>query len=112
MPEVSKIVRGLPFEITVQMPTGSVWFPSGSEYKSQFREYAGAPRVLATLTTAGGGIVRVSDRELKFVLSAETTQKFSGESVIFDYIRTDTTPDVYGGYIAEWPVHQPVTEPA
>jgi hypothetical protein len=36
--------------------------------------------------------VRVSDRQIKFVLSAETTQNFSGASVIFDYIECDHGP--------------------
>lgn len=110
MTQVRKIVVGYAYSLRVRLPEGTVWFPSGSTWRSQIRAFRGSPTALAELTTANGGLVRVSDREMDILMTTSTTAAFTEERVVLDWARTDTSPPEYFGYVLTLPVMVPVTE--
>lgn len=84
-------------------------FPQGATFTGQVRAKPGAASVLATLTSANGGLVRVSDSALDLQIAAEHTAGMAAGSVVVDVVRTDTDPDQHLGFVLEIPVVQPVT---
>jgi hypothetical protein len=48
--------------------------------------------VIATLTTANGGILQVSDTVVEKVIAPEATVGLGAGSVVADVVRTDLTP--------------------
>jgi hypothetical protein len=91
-----------------------VAFPSGCALRAEFRHKEGAP-LLAAVTTADGGIVRLADNAIRIDLPANASRDWTVKSVKFDVVRTDVVPDRYLGVKFTVPVVQPVTvttEPA
>ncbi|HYW49043.1 MAG TPA: hypothetical protein VE861_00480 [Gemmatimonadaceae bacterium] len=88
--------------------TPIVAFPAGCALRAEFRQKEGTP-VLATLTTADGGLQRVADDEVHVYLPAAASREFTAKAVKFDIIRTDVVPDTYLGVKFTVPVVQPIT---
>jgi hypothetical protein len=84
-------------------------FPEGASYAGQIRARAGAADVLATLTSANQGILRISDRVLELALSPDQSAGLAPGRVVLDLVRTDLTPDLHLGFLLDLPVTQPVT---
>jgi len=105
------IIRGLyypPLKITVT-GSDSVIFPAGCGLRAQIRSDLASPEILAELTTENGGITRVSDDTIQIEIMPETTGKARAGSVVLDFVRTDTNPDLYLYVQMTIPVVQPVT---
>lgn len=109
-PLVAGFTWTLPITLVPQPPATDpiVAFPLGSEWRAEFRQKEGAS-VLATLTTANGGLQRIADNELLLTLPANDSRGWTVKSVRFDLVRTDLVPDTYLGVKFTVPVVQPVT---
>jgi hypothetical protein len=85
-------------------------FPEGVRLVAQVRATVSADQVLAQLSTEqGGGLARVSDTLLDIEMTAQVTSVCPLGSVVMDFVRLDTDPDLYLGFALEIPVQRPVT---
>jgi hypothetical protein len=84
-------------------------FPQGAVFFGQVRQSPGAAEVLVTLSSANGGLVRVSDHALDLQITAGDTARMVEGSVVIDVVRTDVSPDLHLGFALEIPVLLPVT---
>lgn len=85
-------------------------FPSGCTLAAHVRARRGDALPKASLTTANGGLVRVSDTEIDIVLSPSQTGAMTNiPSVVMDVVRTDPDPDQHLGFSLTIPVVMPVT---
>ena len=100
------IVAG--YEWRIRVKASSLLFPDASTYTTQVRSTTDANTILATLTTAGGGITRLDDRTIELVIPGASSTRWKG-SVVMDVVRTDTDPDLHMGFFLTVPVVQPVT---
>lgn len=107
---VPQIPIGYSYRLRLEAQDAQPLFPAGAVYTAQVRA-TDTGEVLATLTTAGGGMVRISDTELDIVMTAAQTTLFPVGSVMFDWVRTDGT-DAHGGYIVTLPTFRPITRVA
>lgn len=62
--------------------------PDGATFRADVRANEGAP-LLARLTTANGGIVRVSDYEIALIIPASATAAMKPPHVYTDIVRDD-----------------------
>lgn len=104
------IARGYPetVKVTVTDFGGGAPFPEGCALEVQFREYVGAPTVLATCSTLNGKLTRVDDDTVLLKLDRDDTAAMEGQ-VVADIVRTDLTPDEYLGVQMFIPVVKPAT---
>lgn len=104
------IARGYSHAIRVTVATDGddAVFPAGCRLMAQFREFAGAPAVQATLSTDNGKIVRIDDDTIRLDLSAADTADMQGQTVT-DLVRTDLSPDAWLGIQLRFEVAQPAT---
>ncbi|SFL11528.1 hypothetical protein SAMN05444421_1331 [Celeribacter marinus] len=84
-------------------------FTEGASYAGQIRERPNAADVLATLTSADLGILRISDTLLELALRPDQTAGLAPGRVVLDLVRTDLAPDLHLGFLLELPVILPVT---
>jgi hypothetical protein len=103
------IVAGFPYSLEVTVTRETPFFPAGSAHTAQIRDTPSSGSVRATLTTANGGLVRVSDTVVRLVIPAETSAAWREGSVVLDIVRTDVSPDEYGGFLLTIPVVRSVT---
>ena len=69
----------------------------------------GREAALYSLTTANGGILRVSDTAVEMVIAPEATVGLGPGSVVVDVVRTDLIPPRHLSFFLEIPVVLPVT---
>ena len=81
----------------------------GATFAGQLRARVSASGVLATLTTANGGLLRRSDTVLELVVSPAATEHLVPGSAVVDLVRTHLVPPRHLAFILEIPVVQPVT---
>lgn len=101
------IVAG--YEYRLQIEADGPVFPSGSALTSQVRSKVSDSAIIATLTTANGGLARISDTILEIVIPGSATQNLQAGTVVADIVRTDLTPDRHLNFHLEIPVVRPVT---
>lgn len=94
---------------SVRLEVAGVTFPSGSAYKADIKKRRSDETAIASLTTANGGLVRVSDTELDIVLAGTVTAGWEAGEVIGDIVRTDTNPDQHLSIEFALPVTVPLT---
>jgi hypothetical protein len=97
------------YEYRLRLGTDSPQFPTGCRLAAQIRTSVGSERLLASLSTETGTLVREDDQTFEIVLGPEITGALSVGSVVIDVVRTDLAPDRHLGFIVEIPVQQPVT---
>jgi len=101
------IVAGYAYRL--QIEADSPLFPEGAVFTAQVRSKISASAVIATLTTANGGILRVSDTIVEMVIAPEATADLGAGSVVVDVVRTDLIPPRHLAFFLEIPVVLPVT---
>lgn len=101
------IVAGYAYRLQVE--ADSSLFPEGAVFTAQVRSKILASAVIATLTTANGGILRVSDNVVEMVIAPEATAGLGAGSVVVDIVRTDLVPPRHLSFFLEIPVVLPVT---
>lgn len=84
-------------------------FPQGAAFTGHVRAKPGDMDILATLTSANGGLARASDSALDLQIAATDTAGMTAGSVVVDVVRTDVDPDLHLGFALEIPVMSPVT---
>ena len=101
------IVAGYAYRLQVEAE--SPLFAEGAVFAAQVRSKVSASTVIATLTTANGGILRVSDTVVEMVIAPEATVGLGAGSVVVDIVRTDLIPPRHLSFFLEIPVVLPVT---
>jgi len=101
------IVAGYAYRL--QIEADSPLFPEGAAFTAQVRSKIAASSVIATLTTANGGILRVSDTVVEMVITPEATAGLGAGSVVVDVVRTDLVLPRHLSFFLEIPVVLPVT---
>jgi hypothetical protein len=97
------------YEYRLQLQAEADLFPEIARFTGQLRRVVSEEAVLATLTTANGGVLRLDDRTLEIVLLPEVTAALLPGRVVLDLVRTDLDPDRHLGVLLEIPVVLPVT---
>jgi hypothetical protein len=101
------IVAG--YEYRLQLEADSPVFPAGCTLAAQVRAKVSDNSVIATLTTASGGLARISDTVVEIAIPAAATANLPPGSVVMDMVRTDLEPDRHLNFTLEIPVIRPVT---
>ena len=101
------IIAGYPYRL--QIEAESALFAEGAAFVAEIRAKISAASVIATLTTANGGLLRVSDTLLELAIAPEATASLGAGSVILDVVRTDLMPPRHLSFFLEVPVVVPVT---
>ena len=101
------IVAG--YEYRLQLEADSPVFPQGCMLAAQVRTKVSDSAVLATLTTANGGLARISHTVVEITIPATATANLPPGSVVMDMVRTDLEPDRHLNFALEIPVIRPVT---
>ena len=101
------IVAGYAYKL--QIETDVAMFPVGCTLIAQVRAKVSDSTVLATLTTANGGLTRISDTVIEITIPAPATAALQVGSVVLDVVRTDLEPDRHLNFHLEIPVIKPVT---
>lgn len=97
------------YEYRLQIEAESALFPEGAAFAGQIRTKVSAARVVATLTSEAGSVLRRSDRVLELVVPPAATAGLSPGTAVLDLVRTDLVPPRHLAFILEIPVVQPVT---
>jgi hypothetical protein len=84
-------------------------FAEGAIYAGQIRGRPSDAEVLATLSSADHGILRISDTVLELALRPDQTAVLAPGRVVLDLVRTNLAPDLHLGFLLELPVILPVT---
>jgi hypothetical protein len=101
------IVAGYLYRL--QIVADAALFPEGAVFVAEIRAKVSAASVIATLTTANGGILRVSDTMLELAVAPEATAGLGAGSVVLDVVRTDLVLPRHLAFFLEIPVVLPVT---
>lgn len=101
------IVAG--YEYKLQIEADSPIFPAGCTLAAQVRLKVSDSSVIATLSTANGGLVRITDTVVEIIIPPTATSSLAAGSVFMDMVRTDLSPDRHLNFNLEIPVIRPVT---
>jgi hypothetical protein len=101
------IVAG--YEYKLQIEADSPIFPAGCALTAQVRAKVRDSTIIATLTTANGGLARISDTVVEITIPPTATANLSPGSVVMDMVRTDINPERHLNFNLEIPVVRPVT---
>lgn len=101
------IVAGYAYRL--QLEAESPVFPEGCSLAADVRARVSDTAIIATLTTANGGLARISDNAIVVVIPPAATASLPPGSVVMDMVRTDLEPDQHLGFSLEIPVIRPVT---
>lgn len=107
MTEGPAVMIGYPWRL--QIEAAAPVFVEGAAYAGQLRLRASDPTVLALISTAEGGVLRVSDMILELGLRADQTAGLAPGRVVLDLVRIDLDPDLHLGFFLEIPIVLPVT---
>jgi hypothetical protein len=104
------IIIGFEWNAVIRVTGTPAAFPSGVALAGYARVGTVTGRLLTTLTTGNGRIVRNSDTEVTVTIPAEDTETLSEGLVLIDLARTDLTPPQHFGAIIRVPVRRaPIT---
>ena len=101
------IVAG--YEYKLQLEADSPVFPGGCSLTAHVRARVSDSTIIATLTSANGGLARISDTVIEIVIPPAATANLAPGSVVMDMVRTDLEPDRHLNFTLEIPVVRPVT---
>jgi hypothetical protein len=101
------IVAG--YEYKLQLEADSPVFPAGCSLTAQVRAKVSDINIIATLTTANGGLARISDTVVEIIIPSTATAGLPPGSVVMDMVRTDLEPDRHLNFTLDIPVVRPVT---
>jgi hypothetical protein len=107
MTEGPAVMIGYPWRL--QIEAAAPVFVEGAAYAGQLRLRASDPTVLASISSAEGGVNWVSDTILELGLRADQTAVLAPGRVVLDLVRVDIDPDLHLGFVLEIPVALPVT---
>jgi len=103
------ITAGYEWTIQLNFADSAITFPANATFVSQVRRDPNADDVIATLTTANQGVVRVDEKTLNLRISGEMSANWPDRTAYLDVVRTDTTPDQHLGFQLRVPVRRAIT---
>ena len=101
------IIAGYQWSVRLELDADA--FPEGVAITGQVRKRVEDETVLATISIANGGVVRVDSRTIDLVIPGAISQDWKAGEVVLDLVRTDTDPDRYLGFRLSIPVIRAVT---
>ena len=101
------IVAG--YEYKLQVEAESPVFPAGCALTAHVRSKVSDSNIIATLTSANGGLTRISDTVIEITIPPGSTANLSAGTIVMDVVRTDLHPDLHLNFTLEIPVIRPVT---
>ena len=93
----------------LQIEAAAPVFAEGASYAGHLRLKPSDPTLLAELSSADGGIERITEMVLELSLTPSQTASLAPGSAVLDLVRTDLEPDLHLGFLLEIPVMLPVT---
>jgi hypothetical protein len=84
-------------------------FPTGALFTGHMRAKPSDAQLLAVISSADGGVVRVDDHVIDLTLSPTQTAGLIPGRVVLDLVRIDLEPDLHLGFSLELPVLLPIT---
>lgn len=112
----SPIQRGFIWRqgLVMDAEAGFVPFPAGATYRGEVRAKLTDATALAQFNTGDGGVLRVSDTELRLQLSpAQTAAIPAGVPMVWlGLVRTDVVPEEPLDFMLQVDVWTPPTRPA
>ncbi len=103
------ITAGYDWAIQVSFANSPITFPAGATFIAQVRKDPNAETVLATLTTANGGVIRISDKVIQIRLSGSITNDWPDRTAYIDVVRNDGGLKQHLGFILKVPVRRAIT---
>ena len=100
------------YAYTLEIEADAALFPEAGKFRAHVRDKISSDQIASDLTSDNGGIVRLSDREIRIVISAADTAGIRPGSMIFDVVREDLSPQLHLNFFVEVPVMIPVTRGA
>ena len=101
------IIAGYRWALRIEMTAAA--FPPGVAIKGHVRRQVGDDTPLCQLSTEDGSLVRVDDTHLDIIIAGDKSTNWHKGAVVMDFVRTDTVPDAYLGFMLTVPVAVPVT---
>jgi len=101
------LIAGYTYKL--QLETDVATFLEGCTLTAHVRTKVSDSAVLAMLTTANGGLTRLSDTVVEITIPGNTTASLHAGSVVLDVVRTDLEPDRHLAFHLEIPVIKPIT---
>lgn len=101
------IVAG--YEYRLQIEADAPVFPVGCTLVGHVRQKIADSAIVATLSTANGGLTRISDTIVEIKIPGSATANVPPGSVVMDLVRTDLNPDQHLNFLLEIPVVKSVT---
>jgi len=101
------IVAGYAYKL--QIEAESPVFPEGCALTAHVRSKVSDSAIIATLTTANGGLARISDTIVEITIPATATTNVAPGTIVMDVVRTDVHPALHLNFTLEIPVVRPVT---
>lgn len=103
------IIAGYDWSLPVQVVTdGDPAFPVGVALAAHVRYNTNDDTRLAELTSANGGVERVSNTQIVLTIAGSVSANWR-LPVVLDLVRTDLAPDQHYGFRLRIPVVQSVT---
>lgn len=109
MKEISGKAIVIGYDYTVRLTADSALFPSGAALTAQIRTTEDSETILATLTSAGAELVRISDTVIDIYIPGTKSATWVPGRVVMDIVNTTPNPDQYVGLKLTFTVEKPVT---
>jgi hypothetical protein len=103
------ITAGYDWSIRLSFANSAITFPANSTFTSQVRRDPEVDDVIATLTTANGGIVRIDEKTLEIRVAGASSANWPNRVAYIDVVRTDTNPKQHLGFELKVPVRRAIT---
>lgn len=103
------ITAGYDWAIQLGFDKSPISFPSNAAFVAQVRRDPAAEDILATLSTANGNIVRISDKILQLRLPGSMSIGWPDRTAFIDMVRTDSGLKQHLGFMLTVPVRRAIT---
>ncbi len=103
------ITAGYDWAIQLSFANSPLTFPTTATFIAQVRRDPSAEDVLATLTTANNGIIRISDKILQLRLPGSMSLGWPDRLAYIDVVRNDAGLKQHLGFMLTVPVRRAVT---
>jgi hypothetical protein len=103
------ITAGYDWAIQLSFANSQITFPETATFIAQVRRDPAAEDVLATLTSANDGVLRISDTVLQLRLFGSMSEGWPDRLAYIDVVRNDNGLKQHLGFQLTVPVRRPIT---
>jgi hypothetical protein len=103
------ITAGYDWSIRLSFANSGISFPETATFTAQVRRDPAVEDVLATLTTANGGLARFDDKTLTIHIQGSVSADWPDRTAYIDVVRTDINPKQHLGFQLRVPVRRAIT---